>query len=168
MRLPGWTVRPRRSGAGLRAARSRGGAQPDRRPARSPRPTQAPPRWDVGLVGPCAAGKTTVAQGLQALGWRAKAIAQEHSFVPDMWQRLTRPRVLVFLDVSWAEARRRKALRLSPEAYAEQQQRLAHARAHADLVLPTDGLSPAQTIARVDAFLRTRLGSPAAPEGRSP
>ncbi len=116
-------------------------------------------QWDVGLVGPCAAGKTTVAQGLQALGWRAKAIAQEHSFVPDMWQRLTRPRWLVFLDVSWAEARRRKALRWSPDDYAEQQRRLSHARAHADLVLLTDGLTPQETIARIDAFLRARLAA---------
>ena len=116
--------------------------------------------WDVGLVGPCAAGKTTVARALSARGWRAKAIAQEHSFVPDMWQRLTRPRVLVYLDVSWETARRRKALRLSPADFAEQQRRLAHARAHADLIVRTDPLTPAETVARVDAFLRRRLGAP--------
>ncbi len=124
--------------------------------------------WDVGLVGPCAAGKSTVARALRAQGWRAKAIAQEHSFVPDMWQRLTRPRVLVYLDVSWAEARRRKALRLSPADFAEQQRRLAHARAHADLVLFTDPLTPAETVARVEAFLRARLGARPQPEDSSP
>ncbi len=124
--------------------------------------------WDVGLVGPCAAGKTTVARALSARGWRAKAIAQEHSFVPDMWQRLTRPRVLVYLDVSWETARRRKALRLSPADFAEQQRRLAHARAHADLILCTDPLTPAETVARVEAFLRARLGPRPASETPSP
>ncbi len=128
--------------------------------------SEAEPRaWDVGLVGPCAAGKSTIARLLNARGWRAKAIAQEHSFAPAMWQRLTAPRVLVFLDVSWAEARRRKNLRLSRADFAEQQRRLAHARAHADLVLFTDGLTPQQTAARIEAFLRQRLGPRSAPEG---
>ncbi len=113
-------------------------------------------RPDVALVGPCAAGKSTIARLLQARGWRARAVAQEHSFVPDMWRRLTNPRVLVFLDASWEETRRRKALRWTRADYAAQQKRLAHARAHADLYVFTDGLTPEDVVERIDAYLRAR------------
>ncbi|NPA26333.1 MAG: hypothetical protein GXO36_01860 [Chloroflexi bacterium] len=119
------------------------------------------PRPDVALVGPCAAGKSTIARMLQARGWRARAIAQEHSFVPDMWRRLTDPRVLVFLDATWEETRRRKGLRWDRADYEAQQRRLAHARAHADLYIRTDGLSPEAVVARIEAFLRARGLRPA-------
>ena len=109
----------------------------------------------IGIVGPCAAGKTTLARLLQERGYRAKAIAQEHSYVPTMWQRLTNPDVLVFLDVSFAESNRRRPMAWKEADYAAQQHRLRHARAHADLYVHTDNLAPEEIVARVEAFLRS-------------
>ena len=54
----------------------------------------------IGIVGPCGAGKTTLAQGLRGKGYRARAIVQEHSYVQDMWQRITKPDILIFLQAS--------------------------------------------------------------------
>ena len=52
----------------------------------------------IGVVGPCAAGKTTLIAGLRNHGYTAKHIAQEHSYVPAMWQLLTNPDILIYLD----------------------------------------------------------------------
>jgi dephospho-CoA kinase len=107
----------------------------------------------IGVVGPCAAGKTTLIAGLRQLGYQAKHIAQEHSYVPYMWQRLTNPDVLIFLDVSFALTLQRRKLDWTEAEYLEQQRRLEHARRHANLVLDTDGLSPEQVLQRVLQFL---------------
>jgi deoxyadenosine/deoxycytidine kinase len=64
----------------------------------------------VGVVGPCAAGKSTLIAGLKERGYQGKHIAQEHSFVPDMWQRVTRPDLLVYLDVSFPVSLQRRKL----------------------------------------------------------
>ncbi len=109
----------------------------------------------IGIVGPCASGKSTLSANLKRLGYRARPIAQEHSFVPNMWQRLTKPDVLIFLDVSFAEAQRRRKMQWSEEDYREQHRRLAHARAHADFYLYTDGLTPHEVAERVIAFLNS-------------
>ncbi len=107
----------------------------------------------VGVVGPCAAGKSTLIRNLAGRGYRLKHIAQEHSYVPDMWQRLTRPDVLIFLDVSFAESNRRRPMPWRQRDYEEQQRRLRHARQHADFYLLTDGLTPEEVAERVAAFL---------------
>ncbi len=111
----------------------------------------------IGIVGPCGAGKTTLAQALQARGYRAKAIAQEHSFAPQMWQRLTHPDLLIFLDASAAVCAARRRFAWKQADWEEQQARLAHARAHADLYLQTDSLSAAEVLSRVLAFLESVL-----------
>jgi ABC-type Mn2+/Zn2+ transport system ATPase subunit len=54
-------------------------------------------RFLVGIVGPCGAGKTTLTRNLTAAGISARAIAQEHSYVPYMWQKITNPDILIFL-----------------------------------------------------------------------
>jgi len=48
--------------------------------------------------------------GLTRLGYCTRHIAQEHSYVKDMWQRLTNPDMLVFLDVSYATTCQRRKL----------------------------------------------------------
>ena len=53
----------------------------------------------IGVVGPCSAGKSVLARRLRARGFHVKEIRQEHSCVPDMWQRITNPALLVYLDV---------------------------------------------------------------------
>ena len=45
----------------------------------------------VAIVGPCAAGKSTLGRALKARGLRVREVAQEHSYVPAMWQRITNP-----------------------------------------------------------------------------
>lgn len=108
----------------------------------------------IGIVGPCGAGKTTLANGLAAHGWKARAIAQEHSFVPDMWQRLTRPALLIFLQASHPVGAQRRQMNWSEAEWQEQQRRLAHARQHADFYLDTDSLSIEEVLQRTLDFLQ--------------
>src|SRR5512146_8701 len=89
----------------------------------------------LGIVGPCASGKTTLIARLKLAGIEARHIAQEHSYVADMWQRITNPRWLVFLDVSYQASLARRHLDWSEADFAEQQHRLRHARLHADLYI---------------------------------
>ena len=103
----------------------------------------------IGVVGPCAAGKSTLIEGLTRLGYRTRHIAQEHSYVKDMWQRLTNPDVLVFLDASFATTHRRRKLNWTEADWQEQQRRLQHARENADVYLETDNLSAEEVLMRV-------------------
>src|SRR5574342_171315 len=96
----------------------------------------------IGVVGPCAAGKTTLIKRLRALGYQAKHIAQEHSYVPQMWQRIANPDILVYLDVSYPLTIQRRKLDWTIHEYAEEVNRLRHARQHAHCYINTDGLSP--------------------------
>ncbi len=110
----------------------------------------------VAVVGVCAAGKTTLVMGLRARGWNARQVAQEHSYVPHMWQRITRPDVLVYLDAQLETIRRRRHDPDFPAAILEEERhRLRHARQHCDIYLATDDLSPAEVLAHVVARLAT-------------
>lgn len=109
----------------------------------------------IGLVGVCASGKSTLLKGLEARGYRVRHIAQEHSYVKDMWKRITNPDILIFLDVSYPLTLQRRKLDWSEADWAEQQRRLAHAREHADFYIDTDGLSAEQVLEKVTAFLET-------------
>jgi hypothetical protein len=108
----------------------------------------------VGLVGPCGSGKSAVVGRLRQLGVQAREIAQEHSYVPSMWRRITGPDLLIYLQVSCQEAGRRKGYEM-PGAYWDRlESRLAHARAHADLIIDTDGSDLEAVVAQVVAFLK--------------
>jgi hypothetical protein len=113
----------------------------------------------IGIVGPCSAGKTTLARNLAGRGRRARAIAQEHSYVPHMWQAITRPDVLVYLDVSFPVAQARRWLDWQPADLDEQRRRLRHAREHCHFYLDTDSLTVEQVVDQVDAFLAAHLSS---------
>lgn len=103
----------------------------------------------VKLVGICGSGKSTLARGLQALGYDARQVSQEHSGVPDLWRRRHPADVLIYLDAGGPAARQRYPhLDLSDDYLDEQRRRLAHARDFADCYLLTDGLTPAQVLAR--------------------
>ncbi|MFH1186256.1 MAG: hypothetical protein V1755_14655 [Chloroflexota bacterium] len=114
----------------------------------------------VGVVGPCGAGKTTLVDALEALGFRCRHIAQEHSYVPYMWQRITHPDVLIFLHASFATCTSRRRLNWSEADYLEQMRRLAHAWQHADLTIETDNFSPQEVLDQAAAFLRRRGTAP--------
>ncbi len=108
----------------------------------------------IAIVGPCAAGKSTLVRQLRAAGYRARHVAQEHSFAPQMWQRIGKPDLLVFLDVSFpVSMARRPDSRWTEREYREQQRRLRHARQHADLYIHTDRRTPEEVLAQVLAFL---------------
>ena len=100
----------------------------------------------IGLVGPCSAGKSTLIDKLQDEGYQSRHIAQEHSYVPDMWQKIVNPLVLVYLDVSYEVSMDRKRLNMSPQEFDEQNNRLDHARQHADIYLFTDPLNPEEVL----------------------
>lgn len=108
----------------------------------------------IGVVGPCSAGKSTLIEGLKLHGVNAKHIAQEHSHVKNMWQRLTNPDILIFLDVSYPAAQARRKLNWNKDEYTQQQERLRHARAHTDFYLLTDGMSPDDVLRNVLFFLK--------------
>ncbi len=107
----------------------------------------------IGVVGPCAAGKSTLVKNLAKYHLKIKHIGQEHSYVADMWQRLVRPQVLIFLDASYPVTVKRRCLTWSLKDYQEQLFRLRHARQHADLYLLTDHLTPQQVAERVLNYL---------------
>jgi deoxyadenosine/deoxycytidine kinase len=110
--------------------------------------------WLIGVVGPCASGKSTLINGLSLENIRFRHIAQEHSYVAAMWQRLTNPDLLIFLDASYEVTCRRRRLNWTVEEYLEQHRRLAHARVHTDCYILTDDLSPLDVQNRVKEFLR--------------
>lgn len=108
----------------------------------------------VAVVGPCASGKSTLVAALKAAGYDARHPAQEHSFVPDMWQRLVDPDVLIYLDVSYEAYRQRRPKDDAGPEYLEMQRaRLAHARANADLAVDTSELTAADVRAITLSFL---------------
>jgi ATPase subunit of ABC transporter with duplicated ATPase domains len=107
----------------------------------------------IGIVGPCTAGKSTLIQLLTQYGITARHIAQEHSYVPYMWQRLTNPDVLIFLDVSYPVSMQRRKINWNLKEYQEQQRRLTHARAHTDFYILTDTYTAEEVAAMVMAYL---------------
>ena len=109
----------------------------------------------VGLVGPCGSGKSTIGARLKLRGYRVKHIAQEHSFVKDMWKRIANPEVLIFLDASYSVTNARRNLGWAEADYLEQHRRLAHARAHADFYIFTDELSVEFVEQQIVDFLET-------------
>jgi deoxyadenosine/deoxycytidine kinase len=117
-------------------------------------------QFRVGVVGPCTAGKSTLIHNLSQPGIELRHIAQEHSYVPYMWQVISKPDQLIFLDVSYPETLNRKNLDWTEAEYLEQQRRLSHARLHANLYVMTDHLTPEEVAQKVLEFLAELTGLP--------
>lgn len=114
----------------------------------------------IGVIGPCSAGKSTLIQALGDHGYTVRHIAQEHSYVPDMWRKIVNPDVLIYLDVSYNVSMLRRPLDLDEKEFFEQVSRLSHAREHADLYLHTDNLTTQEVLTQVLEFLKQReMGS---------
>ena len=108
----------------------------------------------IAVVGPCSCGKSTLTKALKAAGYLARHPAQEHSYVPNMWQRLTQPDVLIYLDVDYPNVRlRRPHIDGGPQRLAEQHHKLRHARENCDFYLDTSGLSVVEVETAVFNFL---------------
>lgn len=112
------------------------------------------PQTQIAIVGPCASGKSTLAANLVEMGYQARQIAQEHSYVPNMWQVITKPEALVYLDASFETCTERKSLSWSQAAYRNQIERLVHAREHCDIYVLTDDLTPEEVLQEVLAKLK--------------
>jgi GTPase SAR1 family protein len=110
---------------------------------------------DIVVVGPCAAGKTTLVNGLIARGFDgARLVVQEHSVFRNLWARRGRPDALVYLDVQAATMNRRQGRTdWTDAARAEQWLRLESAQRECDLYLPTDDLTIPQVLEAVVQFL---------------
>ena len=106
----------------------------------------------ITVVGVCSAGKSTLEDGLKRLGYDAHACVQEHSYLAGMW-RTSRPDVLVYLDASLVDLRKRGQTGLDAAALAEQRALLSDAREHCHLYVNTDRLSADQVLRRVRRFL---------------
>ena len=114
-------------------------------------PTAAPL---VGIVGPCGSGKSTLVEGLEKQGYPCRHIAQEHSYVQVMWQRIARPDILIYLHASFPVSTARRKLNWQKEDHEEQLRRLEHARQHANLWIDTDPLTPEQVLQKALTFLK--------------
>jgi hypothetical protein len=75
-----------------------------------------------------------------------------------MWQRITRPDLLIYLDVSQAVAGQRRSAESQVAWWDKLTQRLQHARQHADLWIHTDDLSAGEVLNTTLAFLRQHQG----------
>jgi adenylate kinase family enzyme len=106
----------------------------------------------VAVVGPCAAGKSTLVEALRERGYDVHAIGQEHSGVPYLWQ-LGEPDVLIFLDVDIPSTSLRRDAVWPDDLYEMQQSRLANARRHANLYVDTSPLAAHDVAERVTEFL---------------
>jgi hypothetical protein len=107
----------------------------------------------VGVVGPCGSGKSTLVAGLEKHGYACRHIAQEHSYVPAMWQIISRPAILIYLGASYPVSTTRRKLVWQEKEYQEQLRRLSHAREHAHIIIETDDLAPEQVLKKALAFL---------------
>ena len=110
----------------------------------------------IGIVGPCGSGKTTLIMGLKKHGYHCRHIAQEHSYVQHMWQVITNPDLLIFLQCSFENSTLRRKLNWSLADYEEQQRRLSHAREHADLVIDTNMLNVQDVLTSALDYLMER------------
>ena len=109
----------------------------------------------IVVVGPCAAGKSTLRTRLQARGFtQVRVVAQEHSSIRDLWKMRGYPQTLIYLDVQPETANARQGRSdWTLAAHEEQIYRLREARAACDLYLPTDDLTPDEVEERVISHL---------------
>jgi hypothetical protein len=111
----------------------------------------------IGVVGTCGSGKSTLIAGLEKHGFRCRHIAQEHSYVKYMWQHITNPDILIFLQSSFENSTSRRKLNWVPADHEEQIKRLSHAHEHADLIIDTNSLNADDVLACALNYLKERI-----------
>lgn len=120
---------------------------------------------EVLVVGVCSSGKSTLVRRLREAGYDARACSQEHSYVPDLWER-SRPGTLVYLDAALDTIRRRGRNTFPGEILERQHQRLDHARRHCHLYIPTDSLDAGEVAARVTGYLQQKADNNIKPQSQ--
>ncbi len=113
----------------------------------------------IAVVGPCGAGKSALVARLRPQGYNIRSVSQEHSYVPDMWRRVSRTDILIYLDAMLVSIAKRRNIYWGQKRLDTLNIRLRHARVHADLYLPTDDLTTHAVARKVAAFLDSRLES---------
>ena len=125
----------------------------------------------VKVTGTSAAGKSTLVRGLRAQGIDARAAGQEHSQIPDMWQRLHPPQVLIYLEATVEVQRARRPDVTWTAAWLQvEKERLAHARTHADLHIETSSRTVSAVLELALLYLQTKgvkAGPPLPPRPRT-
>jgi len=112
------------------------------------------PSLRIAVVGACASGKSTLVSSLLSEDYEARHVAQDHSFVPDMWQRISQPDILIFLDVDYETIKaRRPKTTLRPTDLVEQERRLSHARDSCDLLIDTNPLTTGEVLRLALSYL---------------
>lgn len=114
---------------------------------------------EVVIAGPCGSGKSTLVQALSAAGFTARAVAQEHSVIHDLWKHGGKPLALIVLEASSPVITQRRGTDFPEWLHHEQMERLTSAREHADLVVDTDQRSAEDVSEVVIGFLHT-MGLP--------
>jgi GTPase SAR1 family protein len=109
----------------------------------------------IVVVGPCAAGKSTLVEALQARGYDAHASGQEHSAIASLWQH-SHPDVLIALEVDISAVWARRGNDWPEWLHDLQVQRLREAAEAADLAIDTTDLDPVGVVDRVLAYLSSR------------
>jgi energy-coupling factor transporter ATP-binding protein EcfA2 len=109
----------------------------------------------IVVVGPCAAGKSTLVTALRGLGYDAHVSGQEHSEIAMLWQH-SHPDVLIALEVDISAVRDRRGGSWPEWLHDRQVRRLAAASRAADLAIDTTAISPQTLVDRVVAYLQRR------------
>ncbi len=115
------------------------------------------PTKGIVLVGVCASGKTTASQGLAKCGITARAVAQEHSMISNLYQR-SGPGLVVVLVASWGTVHRRRRLAWDRDFYRIEWNRLTRARQDAKLILHTDSLTREAVVAAIVRWWDREMG----------
>ena len=116
-------------------------------------PVPPPISGRITIVGVCGSGKSTLASRLRREGWDARECQQEHSYILDMWRRISRPQVLVLLHAELQTILSRDYMYMTPQLYQDELARLAGAFAHAAILIHTDYLSAGQVFIYVVSYL---------------
>jgi GTPase SAR1 family protein len=109
----------------------------------------------IVVVGPCAAGKSTLVTALRELGYDAHASGQEHSEIAMLWQH-SHPDVLIALEVDISAVRDRRGGSWPEWLHDRQVRRLAAASRAANLAIDTTAISPQTVVDRVVSYLQRR------------
>ena len=108
----------------------------------------------IGVVGVCGSGKSSLVGRLNQAGYDAHEIAQEHSYVPDMWRRIHPPDVLIYLEAPYETVvQRRPNSLMTRKLYEQMLHRLRHAREHADLVIAADRVGEEEAFMEAASYL---------------